>query len=76
MKLPGISDSLRREDLAPSVAQKKTSKPRMMWCVAFAEKRPVSRLLTAAQAKKLAYRFNRLHKVDCAYATRFGYVRL
>lgn len=72
----GIGDKLRRDDLAPSTPPKKISKSRMMWCVAFGEKRPVSRLLTAAQAKNLAYRFNRLHKVDYAYATRFGYVHL
>ena len=71
-----IGDSLRREDLAPSAPPKKVLKLRMMWCVAFKEKRGLPRLLTAAQAKKLAYRFNRLHKVDYAYATRFGYVRL
>ena len=72
-----IGDSLRRDDFAlKAEPSKKPAKPRMLWCVLFGGKRQPSRLLTAPQAKKLAFRFNRLHKTDCAYADRFGYVRL
>jgi hypothetical protein len=71
-----IGDSLRRDDFAPKAeTSKKPTKRRMMWSVLFGGKRQHSRLLTAPQAKKLAFRFNRLHKTDCAYADRFGYVR-
>ena len=70
-----IGDSLRRDDFAPKTESKKPAKRRMMWCVLFGGKRQPSRLLTAAQAKKLAFRFNRLHRTDCAYVDRFGYVQ-